>query len=216
MKDSQSNKMQNRLKIFGDETEGLSVSYQDLADKNHFMGSKYFTIEQSDKNASTIETSGENPIKPPKTSKKNITSAFTGIWSNPSKINIYELLLWREKAIQNCLIETKESSLYAYLVELRDQAINILENKYKDIIDDYLQTLCNNSNKRREIYCGNDLLMSFSAFARKHKYNDPEQQSTNSRGTSAVEKLTRVYLLNKMLLDVSEVTHSESYKLREF
>ncbi len=229
-RNSQKPKNYYRLKIFDNENPELNGEYQDLVYRRHYIGSKYLPRLAENSNQAVDKSSdiskSAKPIK--SNAPKNISSAFTGIWANPNKIDIYELLLWREKMIVNCLINSKESPLYSHIVNLRQQAINVIENKYKDIIIEYLQTLCTNSNKRRKIFCGNDLLMSFSKFAHKRGLKESAEASPcnnkqqilkkdpKKQNTSVVKKLTRVYFLNKMILGVSVTTNSCIYKNREF
>lgn len=208
----------HQLKIFDNDPKDSFGTYQSLFGTYHYVGSQYLPKESTDVN----DQDNLPKSKPPKTQLKNISAAFTGIWSNPAQINIYELLLWREKSIANCLIDSKQSPLYTHIVNLRQQAINVIENKYKDIILEYLQTLCANSNKRRKIFCGNDLLMSFSKFAHKKSLEDnnlqsPQKpQSKDPKKSSAVKKLTRIYILNKMILGVSATANNNVYKVNEF
>lgn len=212
MRNLQTSKKSIQLKLFNNEDAESSKEYQNLIDKTHFIGSKYFALET--RSEAGAKTSAEK--NPTKSALKNISSAFTGIWSSPEHINIYELLLWREKAIVNSLIDSKESPLYAHICNLRQQAIGVIETKYKDVVDEFLQTLCVNSDKRREIFCGNDLLLNFVKFIHKRNLaSGPKEAVAKPHQNNAVKKLTEIYILNRMILGVSSV-NKNTYKSCEF
>lgn len=132
----------------------------------------------------------------------NISSAFSGVWSNPEKVDFNNMLMWREDAIQTTC---NHHTVGKHLEQNRDEILKILKSKYQPVITSYFKMLQMFPDKRRTIYCGKDLLYSIIKFLRLGKYDE-----------RIATYFCKLYVTNKLLLGLRLTIESNIYQSLEY